>query len=435
MVITPPTFVAKYEPAWDAAQQSLNTSVTTEVGDVLVFAGLGSNANAIPGEPTGGTGLTWTLQQSVNVSTSWCVVNLYTATATTAETFTLSSTAAGSGAHWGFTVYRFSGVDSIGASAKANASGAPSLSLTTTADDSAVAVFAADWNSVDGSSRTWLTGAGTLTEETYARVASAYTVFGGFHADAGAAGAKTVGLSAPTGQKYSMVAVELLGTEDVPGVGGTIVEWDTTADPDPTTTVGTVTYPGGNVIEVAGGNGSANVRWNPGTVTANAEMAARFYVKYDDAWATGTVHLMSWFADSGSVTLGRLAVTNDGAIRIVNAAGQTVSESSTKIPLNTWLRFEVEWAAGALDVRVYSTALAELLHLGPASVATSQWQALWFGHTNNSQNPPTLSLANIKVTDSAADSPIGARASDAAATSAVYRIVDGMLVPLTVTML
>ena len=38
------------------------------------------------------------------------------------------------------------------------------------------------------------------------------TGYGGYHADAGTAGSKTVGLSAPSGQTYTTIALEVKGS-------------------------------------------------------------------------------------------------------------------------------------------------------------------------------------------------------------------------------
>jgi hypothetical protein len=61
--------------------------------------------------------------------------------------------------------------------------------------------------------RSWLTsGVGALTEQTYDFESGRYTVYGGYHPDVGSAGFKTVGLSAPSGQKWATAAVEVTGT-------------------------------------------------------------------------------------------------------------------------------------------------------------------------------------------------------------------------------
>lgn len=205
-----PTFVAEYETVWNVATSPKTVSVTTAVGDVLVCFGLVENNSSTLGTPTGGTSLTWTLRQSISI-TDYCAAYVWTATATTAETFTLSVTRSGGGAAWwGLNCLRWSGSDGVGATNKTNvASGAPSLSLTTTGANSAVATGVGDWNAADGTTRTWRNGE---TEQTYFRDSAHYSAYVGRWNDSSAAGAKTLGLSAPTGQKYSILAVEVLGT-------------------------------------------------------------------------------------------------------------------------------------------------------------------------------------------------------------------------------
>src|SRR5690606_35554828 len=84
-----------------------------------------------------------------------------------------------------------------------------------------VVVAVADWNATSAGSRTWRTVGSAATEVTYS-ANTHYTVLIGYHADAGAAGSKTAGLSSPS-LKYSIIAVEVLGTAGStdPGEGST----------------------------------------------------------------------------------------------------------------------------------------------------------------------------------------------------------------------
>jgi hypothetical protein len=208
-----PVFVAEYESSWAVSTTPKTISVTTEVDDVLVLFASAQDFGRTIDTPTGGTNLTWTLRQSINTS-SFCPTYVWTAVATTAETFTLSVTAQGTATYrWGFNCLRFTNSSGVGNSNKANsATGTPSVSLTTTQDKSAIVVHNADWDVIDGSGRVWLTSdAGSLAEVTYFTPGHSYTVYGGYHADSGAAGSKTVGLGAPAGQQWSIVAVEVKG--------------------------------------------------------------------------------------------------------------------------------------------------------------------------------------------------------------------------------
>lgn len=206
----PPTFIAEYESAWGSGTPKTQ-SVTVAVGDVLVVVATMENNSFSLNTPTM-TGVTWTLTQQVGSAANDADTYLWTGKATQAGTFTLSVTSTGS-VSWGFNCLRFSGSGGIGASAGALNLTTPSTSLTTTDDHSTIVAIVGDYNAVDGSSRTWLSINGSApTEQSYYFGLNIYTVYVGRWADVGAAGAKTVGLSAPTGQKASLAAVEILGT-------------------------------------------------------------------------------------------------------------------------------------------------------------------------------------------------------------------------------
>lgn len=201
---SPPTFKAEYESAWNSTANK-SVSVPVVAGDVLVaYAGSQDSPNALS---IGGTGLTWTLKQSSNTSASAYV---WTATATSTTTATVNVTDSSSSWHYGVDVLKFGNSTGIGAS---NKSATQSVTLTTTKDASAIVKFVTDWNAVSGASRNSLTtGVGAFTETTYFLDAGQYTVYGGYHANVGTAGSKTVGYNAPTGMQANTLAVEVKGT-------------------------------------------------------------------------------------------------------------------------------------------------------------------------------------------------------------------------------
>lgn len=217
-----PTFVAEYGDVWNSTTSPKTASVTVGNGDGIVVVGVTENIVTTLGTPTGG-GLTYTLQQSI-VLTGYCAIYVWTALSASSQTFTISISSAGdTGQDWGFSVLRFSSVSTIGASSKTNVTtGAPSLSLTTTGANSVIVTANSDWNAVDGTTRTWRTinsitpTAGNGLETTYYRDGTAYAVYIAYYNDSGSTGAKTTGLSAPSGQAYAIISLELQG-----GAGGT----------------------------------------------------------------------------------------------------------------------------------------------------------------------------------------------------------------------
>lgn len=224
---TPPTFVASYASAFSGSVSPKTVSVTRNTGDIIVVAAWAENSAGTYNTPTL-NGVTFTLQQSQSGGSQAELV-VWTGVATTSETSNLSISAS-SPPQWGFVALRFSGSDGVGATSSGNnatGSGAPSLALTTTGDNSAVICFNADWNAVS-TARTWRTinsvtpTLGNGLERAYEAVSGAYTVYAAYWNDAGTAGAKTTGLSAPTTQRYVIAAIEVLGVSSTPPNTGTV---------------------------------------------------------------------------------------------------------------------------------------------------------------------------------------------------------------------
>lgn len=214
---TPPTFQAEYETAWNTTTTPKTTaSVSVQTGDVLVAYSIVEDHSSAPS--VSGGSLTWTLAQEVNV-TNFTRVALWTTTATSTTSFTVSFARTATAKNFGGNVLVFRGSDGVGASNKTNTTGAPSLSLTTSFANSIIVCVVGDWDADDGSTRTWRTvngitpvaGGTPTTEPTYQNIASTYTVYAAYYTNAGAAGAKTVGLSAPSAMTYSIAAVEIRG--------------------------------------------------------------------------------------------------------------------------------------------------------------------------------------------------------------------------------
>lgn len=220
---TPPTFVAEHETSWTSTSTGTakTASHTTLVGDILAILMAGENGSTTLGLTSGGTG-TYVNQENVGSGGNDAKAKIDTAvTGISAQTFNTSVTmSAGGNRFWGYNSLQFRGSDGIGAAESAVPAGnaAPTLAITTTQDNSAIAVIVVDWNAVDGATRTWRAvnsitpTLGNNLERTYFRDAAAYTVYVAYYSDAGTAGAKTVGLSAPAGQHYATAAVEIKGT-------------------------------------------------------------------------------------------------------------------------------------------------------------------------------------------------------------------------------
>lgn len=222
-----PTLAAYSASAWDTTTTPKSTGSLGDaaVGDVLVALIADESDDGSEGYTVSnsGTAQAWTEQSETTGTTgsdAWAQSATAIASgALTAVTLTAARDA-GTAQYYGILGARFTGSTGVGASARstAGATGAPSLAVTTTQDNSSLIAVVVDWNAADGGSRTWLQVNGASpTEVAYFRDAARYAVYAAVWADAGAAGAKTVGLSAPTGMQWVGAVVEIKGTGATPG--------------------------------------------------------------------------------------------------------------------------------------------------------------------------------------------------------------------------
>lgn len=215
-----PTFVAEYEAAWNNTTTPKTVSATAAAGDVFIVAGGSENANTLVQTPTGGTSITWTQQEAQSGGTgnqSHCI--LFSA-APSAQSWTLSVARSATANWWGFNALRFSGSSGIGAHISTNngtSSGLPTVNLTTTGANSAIVAIVANWNggtaeptwgAINGYTPTVANG-GTVSF--FGNTAN-YAISVAIYPDVGAAGSKTISQSAPTGQRYVIAAIEVLGS-------------------------------------------------------------------------------------------------------------------------------------------------------------------------------------------------------------------------------
>jgi hypothetical protein len=214
--------VAKPEPitqvatAWNSVTTPKETTeITVQTNDILlVDCGAADTSGSISLAVEGG-GLTWTSQKVLNTASN-AYARAFTAKATEAKSFkvkVVKTQTGGETIHWGATVYVFRKSSGIGKiSSVTNTEGAPSLSAEVEGTNSALVMISLDWAAKTGAA-TYRTGAGTFTEKVHVEDVGQYTVYGGYHADAEASGAKTVGMTAPGSQKFTMIVVEVKGEE------------------------------------------------------------------------------------------------------------------------------------------------------------------------------------------------------------------------------
>lgn len=212
-----------------------STSLTVQVNDRLVVTASSEDAALTLTSISDTNTHSWTLEESVVVA-SFCTVYIWTTTVTTPGTITITINANTGTREWGFTAYQWRTSDGIGVSAKTNiSSGAPTLNLTTTQEKSAIVTVNGDWTA-SAAARTWRTINGTTPtsgngfEKAYYNDAAAYTAYSAYWPDAGVAGTYATGLSAPTGQKYSIASIEVKGSTSAGDTPKTLTETATGTD-------------------------------------------------------------------------------------------------------------------------------------------------------------------------------------------------------------
>lgn len=206
----PPTLVSSTASSFTTSTSPKAVEITVAAGDLIVVGAMSESAAATLG--ISGGSLTWTQQQYVSAS-GYNDVGLWTAQATSATTFSISVSNTGTTEYFGYaaTVWRNHG--GVGASSKSNKVGDAETGIATTAADSALVVFGAEYTGASLSSRAWHTSPFTFGSELFTGQQSGkYSWFIGTYADTNATNSGNVGLYEPSSITNSTVALEIKGT-------------------------------------------------------------------------------------------------------------------------------------------------------------------------------------------------------------------------------
>lgn len=210
-----PTLVASYlvnSPGADAS--TLTTpSFTPTVGELIVVKGVVLVAATFGfGSPTDSLGLmTFTRRVEISGTSPTGYVAIYTGVVTSGSAMTVSLPSLDGGTWHSMVVERWSSAR-VAASpvtvtgTSGGTASAPSVSLTTSAANSAISWAVASRAGGGGATRTYRSSA---TEDAYRYVASTGTVYAAYQA-AATAGAQSVGMTAPAGYVWSLAGLEIL---------------------------------------------------------------------------------------------------------------------------------------------------------------------------------------------------------------------------------
>jgi hypothetical protein len=186
------------------------------VGDVIVVKGVSEDVTHTLDGVTDSNGHTYT-RVAVDTTSGHCWTGIWTTTVTTSSSMTVTM-AVGLPSWHSFVVEQWTSASlaATPATVVTRGSGAPQTSLTTTAASSAVSWLNGDWAAISPAGRTYDATSNTAIEENVHDKST--TLYVGYYAyQVGATAApQTFGLTAPAGQTWTLIGVEVL---DVPGGG------------------------------------------------------------------------------------------------------------------------------------------------------------------------------------------------------------------------
>ena len=207
-----PTLSSHTDSNWgDSATNETTGTLTWSTGDVIVAVGVTESGSITLNTPTA-TGLSFSTVASINVGDNQdCAAYIWTATAGSSSSGTVSATGNnGTGQH-GIGVYAFSGSAGLGNNNTLDNSANKTISLTRAYNNSAVITALGDWNAVNDTTVTPSPASGGTIRQA-ANVASQGTLFLADWLDEGTAGTTSYGITDHTGTvDMSAVVVEVRG--------------------------------------------------------------------------------------------------------------------------------------------------------------------------------------------------------------------------------
>lgn len=191
-------------------------SFTPQVGDVIVVKGILENtlSSSAYGTPSDSNTNSYTLLAS-DSSSSRCWVGLWVSTVAIAGAMTVSITPSGVNLWHSVTVEHWTRAalaPTPALSSPVTGSSSPSATITTTGTSSAVSWLNGDWSANSPASRVYdSTSASPVEDGLHDKSTGNYVGYYAYQ-NAASAGSQTIGLTAPTGQTWSMLGVEVLDT-------------------------------------------------------------------------------------------------------------------------------------------------------------------------------------------------------------------------------
>lgn len=196
----------------------ISGTVNVSAGDVVYAWQTAENGNTTfttaPSKASGTATIgTFTSLSEIGSGGTTGRTKLWKATVTGSGTLALSLVRTGSALHWDGGLVVATGVTAEGTPATINGTfGAANWTLTTAAANSSILVIGDDFQPSSGARTYEVINGNSPTVLSTLLDGANYGTFGGYWTDAGAAGAKTVGLSAPSDMAPYGIAIELQGS-------------------------------------------------------------------------------------------------------------------------------------------------------------------------------------------------------------------------------
>lgn len=212
-----PTLKARYGMTAESNASPLTvTGVAVAPGDWVVVVALTSDSlRVINAAPTWTGGNAFGLSASAANVVDYANAYLWTAQATTTSTQTISLSPSAGNAGANFVVVRvfvFSAAYGLGGVHAARGSGLPSGTIPQAYTDSMIVYTVVDWNAVAATSGAFTSNGGAGAPQLDLRLGTgAAGYYSAWYPTPGAPGTKTLGMSAPSGQKWSSVGIEVFG--------------------------------------------------------------------------------------------------------------------------------------------------------------------------------------------------------------------------------
>lgn len=210
-----PTLAASFTVVSAASDLTTLTtaSFTPTVGDVIVVKAATENSNTHVGTPSDGQGNAYTSRATSTV-VSTCEAKVFTAVTASAASMTVSCTFTTTSGFHSMTVERWTGAALAGTPAvngTKTGTGAPTSTITSTLAGSVITWCNGDFAAVSPASRTYNTTSATPSEEGLHDKSGTgnYVSYFAWQTAASAA-SQTFGLTAPTGQTWTLLAIEIL---------------------------------------------------------------------------------------------------------------------------------------------------------------------------------------------------------------------------------